>query len=85
MCLEPIAVSPREAAAFLSVSRRTVTNLIQRKKIAARKAGTRTLIDVASLKSFYETLPAITGPQPVFAHPISGRRHGPSRRRVRRH
>ena len=48
--LEPVALSPRDAAKFLAVSRRTITNLIRAKKITARKAGARTLVDVASLK-----------------------------------
>ncbi len=52
--LEPLAVSPREAAHFLSISKRTVSRLIRSRKIAARKLGIRTLVDVASLKTFYE-------------------------------
>ena len=46
--IEPLALSPRDAADCLSVSKRTVSNLIAAGKIEARKNGTRTLVDVAS-------------------------------------
>ena len=49
--LEPLALSPREAAAFLSISKRSLSRLIRANKIEARKAGPRTLVDVASLKA----------------------------------
>ncbi len=74
--LEPIALSPREAAAYLSISKRTLSRLIRSKTIAARKAGLRTLVDVASLKAYYDSLPLKTDDAPlVFVHPITGRRH----------
>ena len=76
--LEPIALSPRETAAFIGVSKRTLSRLIRFEKIAARKAGLRTLVDVASLKAFYESLPLKTDHAPiVFVHPIRSRRHRP--------
>ena len=55
--LEPLALSPRDAAAYLSVSKRTLSRLIRARKIAARKNGVRTLVDVASLKIYYGSLP----------------------------
>ena len=55
--LEPLALSPREAAAFLSISKRSLSRLIRAGKIEARKAGPRTLVDVASLKAYYELRP----------------------------
>jgi excisionase family DNA binding protein len=58
--LEPIALSPRDAAQFLSISKRTLSRLIARRKIVARKDGVRTLVDVASLKAYYEVLPLKT-------------------------
>ena len=58
--LEPLALSPREAAAFLSISKRSLSRLIGAGKIEARKAGPRTLVDVASLKAYYESLPKKT-------------------------
>ena len=58
--LEPLALSPRDAAAYSSISKRTLSRLIAAKKIVARKDGPRTLVDVASLKAYYETLPLKT-------------------------
>lgn len=73
--VSPLALSPREAAAYLGVSRRTISRLIQDRKIVARKAGVRTLVDVASLKTYYDSLPAKNDAAPLFVHPITGRRH----------
>ena len=74
--LEPIALSPRDAAQFLSISKRTMSRLISSRKIAARKDGKRTLVDVASLKAYYASLPLKTDSVPlVFVHPVTGRRH----------
>jgi len=55
--LEPLALSPRDAAAFLSISKRSLSRLIAARKIAARKDGSRTLVDVASIKAYYAALP----------------------------
>jgi excisionase family DNA binding protein len=67
---QPIALSPCAAAAYLAISRRTLSNLIRSKKITARKAGTRTLIDVSSLQAYYETLPIKSEHLPlVFGEP----------------
>ena len=54
--IEPFALSPREAAKCLAVSKRTISRLITARKIVARKVGSRTLVDVASLKGYYESL-----------------------------
>jgi excisionase family DNA binding protein len=76
--LEPLALSPREAAQFLSISKRTLSRLIARRKIAARKDGPRTLVDVASLKAYYVALPLKTDHAPI----VFGRRaHLPQRSR----
>jgi hypothetical protein len=48
---EPLALSPREAVTFLSISKRNLSRLIRAGKIEARKACPRTLVDVASLKA----------------------------------
>ena len=68
--LEPLALSPRDAAQFLSISKRSLSRLIARKKIAARKDGPRTLVDVASLKGYYAALPLKTDHAPI----VFGRR-----------
>ena len=81
--LEPVAVSPRDAAKFLAVSRRTISRLIRSKKITARKAGKRTLVDVESLKAFYATLPQITEPRLLFGERAHVRPRSHPRRAVR--
>jgi len=67
--LEPLALSPREAAAFLSISKRSLSRLIRAGKIEARKAGPRTLVDVASLKAYYESRPKKTDHLPSIRPP----------------
>jgi excisionase family DNA binding protein len=68
--LEPLALSPRDAAAFLSISKRSLSRLIRARKIEARKNGPRTLVDVASLKAYYASLPKKTDHAPI----VFGRR-----------
>ena len=63
--LEPLALPPREAAAVLSISKRNLSRLIRAGKIEARKAGTRTLVDFASLKAYYASLPKKTNDLPI--------------------
>jgi excisionase family DNA binding protein len=55
--LQPLALSPMAAARFLSISKRTLSRLIAAGKIVARKDGSRTLVDVTSLKAYYASLP----------------------------
>ena len=55
--LQPLALSPVAAAQFLSISKRTLSRLVAAGKIVARKDGSRTLVDVASLKAYYASLP----------------------------
>jgi excisionase family DNA binding protein len=54
---EPLALSPRDAAAFLSISKRTLSRLIRARKIKARKAGPRTLVEMSSLRTYFASLP----------------------------
>ena len=68
--LAPLALSPAAAARYLSISKRTISRLIADGKIVARKAGPRTLVDVASLKAYYEALPKKTDHPPI----VFGRR-----------
>jgi excisionase family DNA binding protein len=48
---EPLLVSKRRAAEALSVSVRTVENLIVSKKLPSRKIGRRTLIPYSALRA----------------------------------
>jgi len=68
--LEPLALSPANAARFLSISKRSMSRLIVAKKIEARKDGARTLVDVASLKAYYASLPKKSNHAPI----VFGRR-----------
>lgn len=68
--LEPLALSPAAAARYLSISKRSVSRLIAEGKIEARKAGPRTLVDVASLKAYYASLLKKTDHAPI----VFGRR-----------
>jgi hypothetical protein len=55
--LQPLALAPLSAARFLSISKRSLSRLIAEGKVVARKEGTRTLVDVESLKGYYASLP----------------------------
>jgi excisionase family DNA binding protein len=59
--ITPVALPPADAARFLAVSRRTLSRLIADRKVVARRCGRRTLVDRASLETYYESLP--TGQQ----------------------
>lgn len=84
MSIEPIALSPRDAAQFLGVSKRTLTRLIATKKIEARKAGPRTLVSVASLKVYFDMLPAITKPAPLYCSIVKPKARPKTQSRLRR-
>ena len=58
-----LSVSPEDAARFLSVHRRTVDRLIAERILKARKAGRRVLVDMASIRAYYELLPVIGSSQ----------------------
>jgi excisionase family DNA binding protein len=74
--VEPLALKPSEAARHIGVSKRHLYNLIRAGKIAARKAGNRTLIRVADLAAYVDALPLKRGSAPLVAgkrtHPNKG-------------
>ena len=49
---ERLLVGKREAAIMLSVSVRTVSNLLRMKSLASRRIGRRSLITMQSLRAF---------------------------------
>lgn len=55
--LQPLALPLLAAAQLLSISKRSLSRLIADGKIVARKEGSRTLVDVESLKAYYAGLP----------------------------
>jgi excisionase family DNA binding protein len=58
--IEPFAMSPKAAAAALSISKRKLSILIADGVLIARKDGARTLVDFQSVKEYYASLPRIT-------------------------
>ena len=58
--VDPAALSPEGAAAYLSISKRRVYLLIADEVLIAKKDGARTLVDFASIKAHYESLPRLT-------------------------
>ena len=58
--VEPAALGPQGTADYLSISKRAVSILIADEVLIAKKSGARTLVDFASVKAYYESLPRIT-------------------------
>ncbi len=77
--LEPLALSPRDAATMLAVSRRTISRLIRTHKLVVRKHGKRTLVDVELVKAFYATLPIKQTSSPLVFGRRAKRRLQPRR------
>ena len=65
--LEPLGVSPTGAARYLGVSKRQIYVLLAAGSIRARKRGNSTIVDVPSLKSYYETLPEFEAGNRLFS------------------
>jgi excisionase family DNA binding protein len=53
----PLALSPADAARFLSLSKKTIHRLIAAGKIVAKKSGPRTLVTTESLHAYFANLP----------------------------
>lgn len=77
--IEPAALSPNGAAAYLSLSKRAIYLLIAGDKIIARRDGARTLVDFESIKAYYKSLPFKTVAASIPNAPQSS-----ARRRTRR-
>jgi excisionase family DNA binding protein len=57
--ITPLAMSPADAARFLSLSKKTVHRLIAAGKLVAKKSGPRTLVTTESLQAYFESLPSV--------------------------
>jgi hypothetical protein len=55
---EPQALSPSRAAAYAGYSVRTIYRMLDAGTIIGRRDGARTLIDGASIRTHYASLPA---------------------------
>ncbi len=54
---EPMSLSPEGAADYLSLSKPTIYRLLAAGSLKGKRAGTRTMIDGASLRAYYKSLP----------------------------
>ena len=54
--LDPLALSPKDAAAMLGVSRAHIYDLIGKREVESRLSGSRRLVDYQSLKAYYSRL-----------------------------
>jgi hypothetical protein len=55
---ERLMVAPAEAARIVGISRAQLYAEMAAKRIAARKCGKRTLVELASLRAWLDALPA---------------------------
>jgi excisionase family DNA binding protein len=60
-----LALSILEAAKTLGVSEWTVKDLLRQGLLKGRKAGSRTLVEAAGLKAYWDALPAAQYAPPV--------------------
>jgi hypothetical protein len=56
--IEPVSLSPERAAELSGVSIRSIYRLLAAKRFTARRDGPRTLIDYASWRTYFLSLPA---------------------------
>lgn len=54
--VEPLALSPKDAATVLGVSRAHIYDLLQKREIESRLSGSRRLVDYQSLQAYYSRL-----------------------------
>lgn len=61
LTVEPLYTSVRGATEITGLSPVTIYRLIAAEKLMARKAGAKTLIEVASIKNYLGSLPRFVG------------------------
>lgn len=69
--IEPLSLSPDDAAEHIGISRSQVYILLGDGKLKARKAGGRTLIDYSSIKAYHASLPDYVPGVPIPNAPKS--------------
>jgi excisionase family DNA binding protein len=79
--IEPVSLSPETAAQLSGVSVRTIYRLLADKAFRARRSGGRTLIDWASWRAYFTSLPDYV---PGASMPNAPQAMKPSRRQRRR-
>ena len=60
MVLEPLVLGMNDAATFIGLKRSRLYELITDGTIEARKLGARTVVPVASLRSYVENAPRLS-------------------------
>jgi len=77
---EPLSLSPSGAAAFTGYSKRTIYRMLAAGTITGRRDGAKTLIDGASLRAHWRSLPTyVAGASVPNAPHVTG-----ARRKMRR-
>ena len=59
MVIEPLVLGVKDAATFVGLSKSRLYELISDGTIEARKLGARTVVPVASLRSYVENAPRL--------------------------
>jgi excisionase family DNA binding protein len=71
---EPLSLSPQGAAEYLSLSKPTIYRLLAAGTLTGKRAGTRTLIDGKSVRSYYASLPDYAAGNAIPNAPQTNRR-----------
>jgi excisionase family DNA binding protein len=72
--IESVSLSPEKAAQLSGVSSRTIYRLLAAGAFTARRMGARTLIDAASWRNYFSTLPEYTSGTLMPNHPHNHQR-----------
>jgi excisionase family DNA binding protein len=72
--VEPLALSVKDTAKVLSISKSQVYVLLGDGTLTARKDGTRTLVDYATVKAHHESLPKFVPGVPIPNAPKAPRK-----------
>jgi excisionase family DNA binding protein len=62
---EPLSLSPQGASEYLSLSKPTLYRLLAAGTIKGKRSGTRTMIDGASVRAYYKSLPDFVSGTPA--------------------
>ena len=72
--LEAVSLSPDTAAELSGISTRQIYRLLERGAFNARRCGARTLIDAASWRNYFSSLPAYEPGAMMPNHPHQRRK-----------
>lgn len=72
---EPLSLSPEGASEYLSLSKPTIYRLLASGTLKGKRSGSRTLIDGASVRAYYKSLPDYVAGHAIPNAPQRKRRH----------